>query len=70
MQICESVIHKYKFFKKRVGTRKRIFCARVVDIWNRLDEMAIIVETINGSGRTGLSNVRMIMVVFTQVNNS
>ena len=36
-------------FKKRVGAkRKHFFSARVVDVWNSLDEKTVSTETING----------------------
>jgi hypothetical protein len=40
--------HKYKLFKRRVGTGKQhFFSARVVDVWNELDEKIVSADSVN-----------------------
>src|SRR6218665_3204327 len=39
--------HKYKLFKKRKGTiGQKFFSARVVDLWNELDDSTVSVDNV------------------------
>src|SRR6218665_2395660 len=44
--------HRYKLFTKRKGTLwQKIFCARVVDLWNALDDSTVSVDNVTAFKR-------------------